>query len=114
MSAQTNQSTIVLLRVLHGLIALMMIASVAVVYRSAASHTYNIWLFVATAALLIEGAAVALNGGDCPLSYLSRRHGDRKAFFELLLPKRAAKQMFKVNVAAIAVGYLFLLVSFVV
>ena len=113
-SAPANPSTIVLLRVLHGFIALIMIGAVAVVYRSAASQTYDAWLWLATGAQLIEGIAVTLNKGDCPLTYLSRRHGDRKAFFELFLPKRAAKQMFKVNAAAIAIGYLCLLISLVV
>jgi len=114
MSAQTKPSTIVLLRTIHGFIALIMIASVAAVYCSAARHTYDAWLYLATAALLIEGIAVTLNRGDCPFSYLSRKHGDPKAFFELFLPKMIAKRMFKVNAAIIAVGYLFLLISFAV
>jgi hypothetical protein len=102
---------IALLRVVHSFVALLMIASVVAVYYSAATRTYSIWLYLAVAALLIEGIVLVLNKGDCPFSYLSRRYGDTKAFFELFLPKKVAKQMFKVSAAIVAIGGMLLLSS---
>lgn len=103
---------IVVARSIHTLIALIMFASMAVVYYSAISETYDILLYLASGALLIEGIVITLNKGDCPLSYLQRKYGDDKAFFELFLPKSIAKQMFRFNFVVIAVGYIVLLLNF--
>lgn len=108
---EANPFMITSLRVIHGFIALIMIASIAAIYYGAATQTYGIWLWLAAGALLTEGIVITLNKGDCPFTQLSRRYGDGKAFFELFLPKRIAKQMFKVNAAVIAVGCVFLLCS---
>ena len=108
---EANTFTITSLRVIHGFIALIMIASIAAIYYGAATQTYGIWLWLAAGALLTEGIVITLNKGDCPFTQLSRKYGDGKAFFELFLPKRVAKQMFKVNAAVIAVGCVFLLCS---
>jgi hypothetical protein len=61
--------------------------------------------------LLTEGIVVALNKGNCPFSYLSAKYGDTKTFFELLLPKSIARQVFKINAAILAIGCVHLLVS---
>ena len=105
---------ITLLRVVHAFIALIMIASIAVIYYSAVTQTYGIWLYLAGGALLTEVTAVIWNRGHCPFGYWSRKYGDTKAFFELFLPKRIAKRMFKVNAAIIAVGCVFLVCRLVV
>jgi hypothetical protein len=111
---EANPVMITLLRVIHSLIALVMIASIAALYYSAATQTYGIWLWLAVGALVMEATVVAANKGDCPFSLLSKKYGDTKGFFELFLPKRIAKEMFKVNAGIIAVGCLFLVCSLVV
>ena len=111
-SVANNPRMIAAVRSIHTLVALVMFASVAVVYYSAISQTYGVLLYLASGALLIEGAAITLNNGDCPLSYLQRKYGDDKAFFELFLPKHIAKQMFRFNFIVILVGYSLLLFSF--
>jgi len=41
--------------------------------------------------LVVEGVALAIGGGDCPMADRQREWGDPKPFFELVLPPRAAK-----------------------
>ena len=106
---QANPLMIRIVRSVHTLIALVMFASVGVVYHSAVTQTYSLLLYLALGALLIEGIAITANKGDCPLSYLQRKYGDDKAFFELFLPKTIAKQMFRFNFLLISIGCLLLL-----
>ena len=91
-----------------------MFASVGMVYYSAVTQTYNLLLYLALGALLIEGIAIAVNKGDCPLSYLQRKYGDDKAFFEIFLPKRIAKQMFRFNFLLISSGCFILLLNYLI
>lgn len=100
------------IRLIHTLIALIFFAGIAVVYYSAVSQTYNLWLYLALGALFIEGVAVTLNRGDCPFLFLSRKYGDDKKLLELCLPKNVAKQMFKVLFIVILIGCLLLLFRF--
>jgi hypothetical protein len=112
--AEANPFMIGVIRSVHTLIALVMFASVGVVYYSAVSQIYGLWLYLSLVALLIEGVAITLNRGDCPLSYLQRKYGDDKAFFELFLPKNAAKQMFRVNFLLVSIGCLILLFNYLI
>ena len=109
-----NRTMIAVLRGIHGLIALIMIASVASIYYAAVTQRYGVWLYVAAGALLIEAIAVTWNRGNCPFTLLSRKYGDTRAFFELLMPKRVAKQMFKVNGTIMGIGFILLVCSMVV
>jgi hypothetical protein len=111
---ETNPLKMWVIRLIHTLIALIMFAAMAMVYFSAISQTYNLLLYLALGALFIEGAAITLNKGDCPLSYLQRKYGDDKAFFELFLPRNIAKQMFRTNFVVISIGCLFLLFTFLI
>ncbi len=110
-TGEVNPLMIWVLRLTHGLIAFLLMASIGVIYYSAASHTHGIWLLLATVALLTEGIVVALNKGNCPFSHLSAKYGDTKTFFELFLPKPIARQMFKINGVMVAVGCVYLVVS---
>ena len=106
-----NPLMINVFRSIHTVIALIMIAAVVIIYHSSLTETYGLLLYLASAALLLEAVAVVANKGDCPLSYMQRKYGDNKAFFELFLPKRIAKQMFRFNVVVIAIAYFLLLLS---
>ena len=41
--------------------------------------------------LLVEGIALVVGRGDCPMGPVQRRLGDPVPMFELILPRRAAK-----------------------
>jgi hypothetical protein len=109
---EANPLVIWVIRLIHTLIALIGIAATAIIYLSAISQTYNLWLYLSLGALLIEVIAVRLNRGNCPFLFLSRKYGDDKTLLELFFPKNVAKRMFKVIFIVIFMGYLLLLFRF--
>ena len=112
MNQEANPLMIWVIRLIHTLIALILFAGMGIVYYSAISQTYNLWLYLSLGALLIEVIAVILNRGDCPFLFVSRKYGDDKKLLELFLPKNVAKRMFKVIFIVILIGYLLLLFRF--
>ena len=55
-------------------------------------------------ALLVEGAALIVGRGNCPLGPIQRRLGDPVPLFELVLPRRAAKAAVPLLAAISLVG----------
>jgi hypothetical protein len=109
-----HRPMVVFLRIIHGLIAFALIASVGAIYCAGVTKTHGVWLYVALGALLLEGIVIVLNRGNCPFGYVSRRFGDSKPFFELFLPPRIARQMFKVNFIIVLIGCVLLLIRMVI
>jgi len=99
-----------LVRLAHGLVSALFLSCLGYVYYCGVTDTRSIWLVLSVIALAGEGAVVALNGGDCPLGFVHQRVGDEKAFFELFLPKRAAKLAVPFLAAVTVVGFGLLLV----
>jgi len=62
----------------------------------------------AVAALVVEGACVAANGGDCSLGPLQQRVGDPVPLFGLVLPPEAARRAVPCLGAVAAAGILAL------
>jgi len=100
------------IRLIHTFIGLIGLAAIIIIYYGAISQTYNLWLYLALGALVIEIIAVRLNGCECPFLFFSRKYGDDKKLLELFLPKNIAKQMFNVIFIVIVIGYLLLLFRF--
>ena len=63
-------------------------------------------LWASVGFLLVEGGALVLGRGNCPVGRLQERWGDPVPLFELLLPPRAAKAAVPIlaAVSAMAVG----------
>ncbi len=78
-------------RALHTLIAAGFLAAIGYVWWCALTGRRDPVLHAAAAALVVEGACVAANGGDCPLGPLPQRVGDPVPLFELVLPLDAAR-----------------------
>jgi hypothetical protein len=55
--------------------------------------------------LSIEGAALLVGRGDCPMGPLQEEWGDPVPFFELVLPPRAAKAAVPVLAVATLAGF---------
>jgi hypothetical protein len=87
-----NRRMILLIRTLHGLITVTFLSCIFYIYYSVFTGSRSYLLYLAVGLILIEGLVVSLNKGDCPLGPIHHKYGDDKAFFELLLPKRQAKQ----------------------
>lgn len=79
------------LRVCHTLIAVTELAGLGYVWMSAVMRRRDGVLRASMAALAIEGIALVVGRGSCPLGPLQGRLGDSVPLFELVLPPRAAK-----------------------
>jgi hypothetical protein len=82
---------VLLVRLMHGAITAFFTSCILYVYYAALRRKRGPILYGAIGALVVEGGVVMANGGDCPLGGVHRRYGDDRAFFELLMPQRAAK-----------------------
>lgn len=80
-----------LFRAVHAGIAVVQLAALAQIWRSAITRRRGPLLTASVAALAIEGGALVVGRGDCPLGPLQARLGDPVPLFELVLPRRAAK-----------------------
>lgn len=91
------------LRVCHTLIAAVELSSLGYVWVSAVTRRRDGALRASLAALAVEGIALVVGRGNCPLGPLQGRLGDSVPLFELVLPPRAAKAAVPV-LCAVTVG----------
>lgn len=98
-----------LIRLVHGVLTVFFLVCIAFVYYSAITDESSLLLVVAVGALVVEGAIVVLNRGDCPLGTLHRRFGDETTFFELFLSATAAKLAVPFLGLVTVTGFLLLL-----
>jgi hypothetical protein len=61
------------------------------IWRCAAVRRRNGRLWASVAFLLVEGGALVVGRGNCPIGPRQAEWGDPVPFFELVLPPRAAK-----------------------
>jgi hypothetical protein len=100
----------VALRTAHAVISVGFLSAIGHVWWCALTGRRTRLLPIAVAALTCEGAAVAANGGDCPLGGLQERAGDPVPLFELVLSPRAAKRAVPTLGAVTAAGIALLVV----
>jgi len=79
------------LRTGHVAIAVVGLSSLAYVWFCALTGRRDRALGAALAALSVQGVALVIGRGNCPLGPLQRQLGDPAPLFELVLPPRAAK-----------------------
>ena len=91
------------LRIGHIAIAVVELGSLGYVWFCALSGRRDRLLGAALATLTVQGAALLIGRGNCPLGPLQERVGDPGPLFELILPPRAAKAAIPVFFA-IALG----------
>jgi hypothetical protein len=92
----------------HTLIAVVELVGLGYVWTCALIRRRDRLLRFSVASLLLEGAALVIGRGNCPLGPLQRRLGDSVPLFELVLPSRAAKAAVPV-LATVSVAGLALL-----
>lgn len=100
------------LRLVHIAIAVIGLTSLGYVWLSALTGRRDRFLVMAGTALSLQGVAILLGRGNCPMGPIQERLGDPTPCFELVLPKRAAKAAIPVlvtltlaGIAAIATRY---------
>ena len=101
---QTLSSAAQAFRALHIGIALFDLAALAYIWVCGISGRRGRLLPTAIGALVVEGAALVVGRGNCPLGPLQEKVGDPTPLFELVLPARAAKAAVPVLAAVSVVG----------
>jgi hypothetical protein len=93
-------------RVVHAVWSVAGLASLGYLWACAVARRRDRILAAGIGFLSIEGIALAIGHGDCPMGSLQREWGDPVPFFELVLPPRAAKAavpiLFGASVAGLA------------
>ena len=97
-------------RTFHALVAVVDLAALVYIWTCAVTGRHGRLLKPAIAALVVEGGALVVGGGDCPLGPLQAKIGDPVPLFELVLPSRAAKAAVPLLAAASVVGTALVLV----
>ena len=90
-------------RAVHTGIAAVDLAALAYIWTCVITRRRGRLLTASVAALIVEGAALIVGRGDCPLGPLQSKLGDSVPLFELVLSPRAAKVAVPV-LAAVSVG----------
>jgi hypothetical protein len=78
-------------RVLHASWSIGQLASLAYVWGCVLLGRRNDRLWATVSFLLVEGGALVVGRGNCPMGARQEQWGDPVPFFELILPPRAAK-----------------------
>ena len=78
-------------RVVHASWSAAQLASLGYIWSSALTGRRSPRLWASVTFLVVEGAALVVGHGDCPVGPLQAQWGDPVPFFELVLPPRAAK-----------------------
>jgi hypothetical protein len=80
------------------------------IWISAMTRRRNPRLWASVAFLAVEGAALGIGRGNCPVGPRQAEWGDPVPFFELLLPPRAAKAAIPILTAVSVAGIAALVV----
>ena len=92
------------LRLIHISVAMTGLTSLGYLWLCALTGRHDRFLAMACAALSLQGAAILVGRGSCPMGPIQARLGDAVPFFELLLPKRAAKAAFPLLITTTLAG----------
>ena len=93
-------------RVMHASWSIAQLAGLGLIWHHVATRRRDPALWAGVAFLTVEGGALLVGRGNCPMGQLQEEWGDPVPFFELILPPRAAKAaiplLAAVSIAAIA------------
>lgn len=104
-----NTALIFFTRAIHGLFAAFFVICLIYIFYCGISDRVGWLAWAAVCVMIIEGLAIWLNNGLCPLTSLQRRFGDDKGFFDLFLPDKMLKFVVPFFIAATIAGVALLL-----
>ncbi len=78
-------------RVVHATWSVAQLGCLGYIWASALTGRRSPRLWASVGFLCVEGGALVVGGGECPVGPLQAEWGDAVPFFELILPPRAAK-----------------------
>jgi hypothetical protein len=91
-------------RVVHAAWSVVQLGCLGYIWASAVTRRRSPRLWASVAFLFVEGGALVVGGGECPVGPLQSEWGDPVPFFELILPPRAAKAAVPVLAAVSLTG----------
>ena len=91
-------------RVVHAAWSVAQLGCLGYIWASAVTGRRSPRLWASVAFLFVEGGALVVGRGDCPVGPLQAEWGDPVPFFELILPPRAAKAAVPVLAAVSLAG----------
>ena len=95
-------------RVVHTAWSVAGLASLGYIWACALTRRRDRPLAASVAFLALEGAGLAIGGGNCPMGPKAEAWGDPVPFFELVLPPRAAKAAVPILAGLTVGGFLAL------
>jgi len=69
----------------HSLISFFLLFCLVYILYAGLTATFNLFLYLTIATILIEGVAILLNGWQCPLTILSEKWDAEKALLPIFL-----------------------------
>jgi hypothetical protein len=90
-------------RLVHASWSVAQLSCLAYIWACAVRRRRDRKLWASVTFLLVEGGALVVGRGNCPVGPLQSEWGDPVPFFELLLPPRAAKAAIPI-LAAVSIG----------
>jgi hypothetical protein len=97
-------------RVIHASWSVAQLWCLADIWASVLTRRRSRRLWAGVAFLSVEGAALIVGHGDCPVGQMQAEWGDPVPFFELVLPPRAAKAAVPVLAVVSVAGILALVI----
>lgn len=91
-------------RIVHAGWSIAGLSSLGYIWASAVARRRDRILAAAVAFLLVEGGALVVGRGNCPMGPRQAEWGDPVPFFELVLPPRAAKAAVPILAGATIAG----------
>ena len=94
---------------IHTAIFVFMSACLLYILYCGITKTYNWALLLAISAIFIEGLALLLNHGRCPLTTLAEKSGAEKgSVTDIFLPQWMARNVFRLSTVLFTVGLVLL------
>lgn len=104
-----HQKTIFAIKFVHSIIFFFMVACLGYILYCAIIHRYDWTLLLALMAIFIEGLALLLNRGRCPLTSLAERHGAANgAVTDIFLPEWLTRHTFKISTTLFIIELIWL------
>lgn len=103
--------TVLHIKLVHTAVFAVLSACVCYILLSGALDRITPWTWVAVAAIVAEGIALALSGGKCPLTLWAERRGAIDgSVADIFLPKYFADRIFPICGTLFAAGLALVLV----
>jgi hypothetical protein len=104
-----NPKKIFAIKFVHSVIFIFMVACLAYILYCAIVRRYDWTLLTAMVAISVEGLALLLNRGRCPLTSLAEKHGAANgAVTDIFLPDWLTRHTFKIAMVWVAIELIWL------